>query len=1246
MNRVAGPSPSELVPGSPSPAASASEAGRSFDVDDLGGPGRAAGELAAGRGAVPHPHPHPRTPTPSGVHDRVDAFEAAVASGGRPEIASHLPPAGDPLRPAVFRELVRVDMEWRMRRGEWKRVPEYLGEHPELRDDPESLRAIAFEEYRLRRQAGEAPTAEEYFRAYGVRFEDLSSDADPARGGDADAEADLDSGAASARGSSRRHGRFQSWGDWSTLRGICGDLGFELISELGRGAFGRVFLARQRDLAGRLVALKVSPDLRCESEALARLDHPNIMPIHSVHRGHGLQAVCMPYLGSITLRDLLEELESRGKAVWSAADWRSAHSKRVMWETTWKTRPNGPVPPPPSNEGGGSALASASAAGSASGSDAPGGSSRDRSGSSAPEIRKSTGRVEIRFGGGVRLGTDPLALFRKGGSSGDSSLRPSSEVESGFESSAAAARAGAFLNQAAVSFGIGRPRERFVETVMRLGIRIADGLAHAHDRGIVHQDLKPSNILIGADGQPKILDFGLARRLPGHDDFMHPSLLGGTLPYMDAPRLSALADGRAHTDVRGDLFSLGVILYQLLTGRLPFPARRGRRRAAVRAMIDDRANGMPDIRRLNPEVPRGLARILAKCLHPDLNKRYATARQLRVDLEREARGLPLVHEREPWNDRLRKWRARHGPALIVAGSLAVLGAGWVGQAAIGRQAVQRGARASARELADAFLREKPRVEALLLTRPEMLADRESWRQGRGEVRAWLDRLGVRAHPRDWHSRDALQPLDDDLRRELRRAVGELLTLASLTAALNPDEEPLLAGAGSTPDSASPANVESSHSPAPFPSPSPYPSPSPAPLSTAIETLEIALNAFPPGAAPRFALELRERLADGGAFRPAPAARGSDSSSGDDGDPGYPWMEGVRSYLRGDHDRASKLFERALDDREGGLTGWYLLGLCQIHHQRYKEAVAAFRTCSELAPDWAPPLVMRAKARLEIGQTREAVRDLEKAAALQPGLTETWVVLAMAHTRLGEFESADRVLTARIDAGPPRPSLLAKRAEARFRAGRAAEGDADLRTAVALSVDDPFECYAQAVVLLGMNRPEAALRLLRDKVFPRRPFDREARMLQANILSEALRRPDQAIDVLGGVIAAHPRHAPAFGGRAILLARAGEAERALRDAETAIALDPPPIIRFQIGGVHALLVDRRPESLSAALKLLRDAVELDPTLAPLLVDDSDLDPIRDRPEFARLLRDHGLAPFHGDGAADRNPGAGDDPPRSD
>src|SRR5207249_109242 len=113
----------------------------------------------------------------------------------------------------------------------------------------------------------------------------------------------------------------------------------------------------------------------------------------------------------------------------------------------------------------------------------------------------------------------------------------------------------------------------YVEAVLWIGARLADGLAHAHDRGVIHRDLKPANILLTDDGQPMLLDFNLSddARLQGSPA---AAGMGGTLPYMSPEQLRAFVDRTRSLDARTDLYALGVILYELLTRKHPFPVRR------------------------------------------------------------------------------------------------------------------------------------------------------------------------------------------------------------------------------------------------------------------------------------------------------------------------------------------------------------------------------------------------------------------------------------------------------------------------------------------------------------------------------------------------------------------------------------------------------------------------------------------------------------------------------------------------
>src|SRR5207247_3990759 len=110
----------------------------------------------------------------------------------------------------------------------------------------------------------------------------------------------------------------------------------------------------------------------------------------------------------------------------------------------------------------------------------------------------------------------------------------------------------------------------YVEAVVWLGCCLADGLAHAHERGILHRDLKPANVLLTDDGQPMLLDFNLSEdvKLRGS---VAAARMGGTLPYMAPEQLQAFQDQRRVSfDGRSDIYALGVLLFELLTGRHPF----------------------------------------------------------------------------------------------------------------------------------------------------------------------------------------------------------------------------------------------------------------------------------------------------------------------------------------------------------------------------------------------------------------------------------------------------------------------------------------------------------------------------------------------------------------------------------------------------------------------------------------------------------------------------------------------------
>ncbi|HQX65009.1 MAG TPA: serine/threonine-protein kinase, partial [Dokdonella sp.] len=173
---------------------------------------------------------------------------------------------------------------------------------------------------------------------------------------------------------------------------------------------------------------------------------------------------------------------------------------------------------------------------------------------------------------------------------------------------------------------------------LRLLIEVARAVHYAHERGVIHRDLKPGNILVDDEGRPKVLDFGIARlREDGAQGLTQDGQVLGTLPYMSAEQL---AGDSSRIDARSDVYSLGVLAYELIGGRLPHP--RLNTSTIFEALHILRHDEPPRLATLSPAARGDLDTVIMKSLASEREQRYASAADWADDLQRIIEHRPIT----------------------------------------------------------------------------------------------------------------------------------------------------------------------------------------------------------------------------------------------------------------------------------------------------------------------------------------------------------------------------------------------------------------------------------------------------------------------------------------------------------------------------------------------------------------------------------------------------------------------------
>jgi serine/threonine protein kinase/tetratricopeptide (TPR) repeat protein len=844
--------------------------------------------------------------------------------------------------------------------------------------------------------------------------------------------------------------------------------GFHLTEELGRGAFGRVFLARQKALSDRPVALKLTTRGDAEALHLARLQHTHIMPVLSVHHVGPLQAVCMPFHGRTTLGHILRAFRDHAPPA----------SGRSLVESLRECPPTVPT--------------------------------------SGPADRGAGGRHQP----GPTPARDMLA------------------------------------------------RMRFTDAVVWIGARLADGLAHAHERGVLHRDLKPDNVLLADDGTPMLLDFNLAAVTAAGAG--GPTGCGGTLLYMAPEHLAAFA-GRAGAaiDARSDLYALGLILYELLAGRHPFPLPDGRPATDPAALVASRNHRPEPIRRSNRTVPAAVDVAVCQLLDPDPARRYQTARSLGEDLDRHLSHHALRHAPEPVRSRARKWFRRNPRAVpLLALVVALVGGGVLAAGAV--------AAAQTRQVEQAVtargqFRDDLRAGQMLLA--ATTGDPLNRTAGADKLRAALARYHAADDPR-WRERPGVSLLPPAEQASLRADVGEaLLLLARVTARDDP--------------------------------------------AGAVRLNRQAEAEFPPDGAPAALWRLRADLVDrtGDAAAAAAADRRAAAPAAPSAQAAY--LDGSDRAIAGRYADAIPPLEEAcwLDPAHPAAT--FTLGFCYDAVGRDAEALECYRACIALRPDSPWPHLNRGLVYFRRGDDRRAMADLDAAVRLKADWADAVFTRGTLHQRAGRWAEAVKDYAAAEELGCRRARLFLLRGQCKQRLNDPSAGD-DRAAGFAAPPADEHDHLARGVDLMAVQ-PERAVKEF-DRALAVNPRSLPALQNKAHVLAEHLSDTAGAVAALDRAVELYPAFVPARGGRAVLLARLGKREAAQRDAAECLRRDTSPRTLYQLAGVYAQTARKHPDDLREAVRLLGAAFTAGFRDFATVDRDPDLDPIRTQPAFAAVVRE--------------------------
>ena len=747
-------------------------------------------------------------------------------------------------------------------------------------------------------------------------------------------------------------------------------------------------------------------------------------------------------------------------------------------------------------------------------------------------------------------------------------------------------------------------------------IQLAEGVAAAHAAGVVHRDLKSSNILFAADDTPKITDFGLAKRVDEQDGQTQTGQVMGSPSFM-APEQ---ANGQARrVGPAADVYSLGAILYEMLTGRPPFKGASPME-TLLQVINDD---PVPPSR-MRSGLSRDLETICLKCLAKEPARRYATAADLALDLRLFRAGATIRARRTGLRERSLKW-ARRQPAqaallgIVAVGIMVAAATFWadaqrrLAVAADAEACVFRAAPLVANNRTDEARSDINRLHELLPALGRDPAQARLYEQARRLVRECDDR----------HTERLRITQRDQRRSAFERGLTEALFLETQLPG-DPDavrrlrDQVHLALDAWDADTPTPSEAKASrHALLVFlarATEKVLPGEDRVVQARAALAILNEANNFHP--ATRSVLELRatclDRLGDGPGSAEARALAETTARGGGVIASHELLIDGLDDFHKRRWSRALGQFQAAARDRHDPFWPQYLSALCRIRLGQFAAAQEDLTACLRSKPDRFWLVLQRGFALAEQGAGEPesdaarfldaATDDYARASELAQGDDQTFALLVnqgLLAVRRGDLERADAEFGKAIATQPDRLEAYLNRAEVRRRRGDVAGALADCDRAIALRPGQPM-LWARRAGLVEAGRSEGWLeRAIADQ-------------------TEAIRRACDGDD---------PRdRASDLVDRGRYLAVAGRLTESLADCDAALRLDPANA-RAHLTRVEGLLhLKRAEEAIRSCNAVLGEGDEANSRLGLTPGDRADLIFARgmayeDRGDYPAAIRDY-------------------------